>query len=184
MKPVLVLGSLSVIWSSLYVHQGGVWKYTWIWKGENISANYSIKVLCFSWMLWIPFQTWFKIDYLCDFRKVLSHKTKFLTNRAVVAYTVNSSTWEAEASGSLWVWGQPGTEQVPGQPGLHRETLSQKSKTKQKNPYFIFLRNSFSVNHIEQMLDILWCYILLCLIRVLWFFIEYCLSCIVLNICT
>jgi len=36
-----------------------------------------------------------------------------------------SSTQEAEASGSLWIWS---TARVPGQPGLHGETLSQKSK--------------------------------------------------------
>jgi hypothetical protein len=26
------------------------------------------------------------------------------------AHTFNSSTWEAEAGGSLWVWGQPGPQ--------------------------------------------------------------------------
>ena len=49
----------------------------------------------------------------------------------VVAQACNPSTQEAEAGGfqsSRPAWS---TEWVPGQPGLHRETLSQKNKTKQ-----------------------------------------------------
>jgi hypothetical protein len=49
--------------------------------------------------------------------------------RAVVVHAFNPSTWEAAWS----------TERVPGQPGIHRETLSRKTKptnqpNKQKNP--------------------------------------------------
>ena len=40
----------------------------------------------------------------------------------------NPSSWEAEAGGSLSSRPAWSTEQVPGQPGLHRETLSQKKK--------------------------------------------------------
>jgi hypothetical protein len=50
----------------------------------------------------------------------------------VVAHAFNPSTCEAEAGGSLSsrpVWS---TELVPGQPGLHRETLSQKEKKREK----------------------------------------------------
>jgi hypothetical protein len=46
----------------------------------------------------------------------------------VVVHTFNPSTWEAEAGGFLSsrsVWS-------PGQPGLYRETLSQKAKKKEK----------------------------------------------------
>jgi hypothetical protein len=58
----------------------------------------------------------------------------------VVVHTFNPSTWEAEAGGSMssrlaWF-----TVQVPGQPGLHRETLYQKTKqnkTKQNKTKFI-----------------------------------------------
>jgi hypothetical protein len=54
----------------------------------------------------------------------------------VVVHAFNPSIQEAESGGSLGVQGQPGsTEQVIGQPELHRETLSQKTKqnkTKQK----------------------------------------------------
>jgi len=52
----------------------------------------------------------------------------------VVAHAFNPSVPEAEVSKCLWVRGQPGwsTEQVAGQLGLHRETLSQKTNlTKQ-----------------------------------------------------
>jgi hypothetical protein len=50
----------------------------------------------------------------------------------MVAHTFNPSTWEAKAgrflsSSSAW-----STKQVPGQPGLHRETLFQKKKKKKK----------------------------------------------------
>jgi hypothetical protein len=46
---------------------------------------------------------------------------------------LNLSTWKAEANGSLRVLGQPGsTQQVPSQPELHRETLSQEKTTTTK----------------------------------------------------
>jgi hypothetical protein len=51
----------------------------------------------------------------------------------VVAHTFNPSTREAEAGGFLSSRPAWSTERVPGQPGLHRETLSQKTKTKTKN---------------------------------------------------
>ena len=47
----------------------------------------------------------------------------------LLAHTFNPSTWEAEAGGfpsSKPAWS---TEWVPGQPGLHRETLSRKKKS-------------------------------------------------------
>jgi hypothetical protein len=53
---------------------------------------------------------------------------------AVVAHAFNSSTWEAKADGFLSSRPAWSREWVPGQPGLHRETLSQKkTKTKTKN---------------------------------------------------
>ena len=53
---------------------------------------------------------------------------------AVVAHTFNPSTWEAEAGRFLSSRPASPTEWVPGQPGLHRETLSQKTKKKKKKP--------------------------------------------------
>jgi hypothetical protein len=54
--------------------------------------------------------------------------------RAVVAHAFNPSTWEAEAGGFLssrpaWLFYRISSRQ----PGLHRETLSQKKKKKKKN---------------------------------------------------
>jgi hypothetical protein len=49
----------------------------------------------------------------------------------VVAHAFNPSTREAEAGGFLSSRPAWSTEWVPGQPGLHRETLSRKNKTKQ-----------------------------------------------------
>jgi hypothetical protein len=47
---------------------------------------------------------------------------------AVVAHAFNPSTWEAEAGRYLSSRPAWSTERVPGQTGLHRETLSQKKK--------------------------------------------------------
>jgi hypothetical protein len=58
----------------------------------------------------------------------LKNKTHF--RRAVVAHAFNPSTWEAEADGFLSSRPAWSTNRVPGQPGLHKETLS-RNKTKQ-----------------------------------------------------
>ena len=43
-------------------------------------------------------------------------KKMFNINQAVVAHAFNPSTGEAETGGSLWVWGQPGLQElVPAQ---------------------------------------------------------------------
>ena len=56
----------------------------------------------------------------------------------MVAHTFNTSTWEVEAGGSLWVWDQPGLQsEFQDSQGCYTETLSQKQKQKtdQKDPY-------------------------------------------------
>jgi hypothetical protein len=50
----------------------------------------------------------------------------------MVAHAFNPSTWEAEAGRFLSSRPAWSTDRVPGQPGLHRETLSQKKNKKQK----------------------------------------------------
>jgi hypothetical protein len=45
-----------------------------------------------------------------------------------VAHAFNPSTWEAEAGRFLSLRPAWSTKGVPGQPGLYRETLSQKTK--------------------------------------------------------
>jgi hypothetical protein len=57
---------------------------------------------------------------------------KILEEPGVVAHAFNPSTWEAEASRFLSLRPVWSIEFVPAQPGLHRETPSQKNK-KQKN---------------------------------------------------
>jgi hypothetical protein len=52
----------------------------------------------------------------------------------VVAHAFNPSTWEAEAGRFLSLRPAWSTKWVPGQPGLHRETLSQKKKKKINQP--------------------------------------------------
>jgi hypothetical protein len=49
---------------------------------------------------------------------------KPLCSPDVVAHSFNPSTWEAEAGGSLSSKPAWSTKRVPGQPRLHRETLS------------------------------------------------------------
>jgi hypothetical protein len=50
----------------------------------------------------------------------------------VVAHTFNPSTREAEAGGFLSSRPAWSTKRVPGQPGLYRETLSQKNQKQKK----------------------------------------------------
>jgi hypothetical protein len=52
---------------------------------------------------------------------------------AVVVHAFNPSTWEAEAGRFLSSRPAWSTEWVPGWPGLHRETLSRKTKQTNKN---------------------------------------------------
>jgi hypothetical protein len=51
----------------------------------------------------------------------------------MVAYAFDPSTWEAEAGGFLSSWPVWSKKWVPGQPGLHRETLSQKKQKQKQN---------------------------------------------------
>jgi hypothetical protein len=51
----------------------------------------------------------------------------------MVAHAFNPSTREAEAGGFLSSRPAWSTELVPGQPGLHRETLSRKTKQNKNN---------------------------------------------------
>jgi hypothetical protein len=53
-------------------------------------------------------------------------------SQAVVMHAFNPSTWEAEAGRFLSLRPAGSTEWVPGQPGLHKETLCQKDKTNKK----------------------------------------------------
>jgi hypothetical protein len=53
--------------------------------------------------------------------------------QAVVAHAFNPSTWEADAGRFLSLRPAWSTERVPGQPGLHRENLSRKTKNQNQN---------------------------------------------------
>jgi hypothetical protein len=61
-----------------------------------------------------------------------SQPSRMRSGRAVVVHAFNPSTWEAEAGGFLSLRPVWSTKWVPGQPGLHRETLSQKTKKLKK----------------------------------------------------
>ena len=60
----------------------------------------------------------------------LKIKTK---SQAVAVHGFNPSTWEAEADRFLSLSLGWSTEWVPGQPGLHKETLSQKNQNQNQN---------------------------------------------------
>jgi hypothetical protein len=58
---------------------------------------------------------------------------EMIVRPGMVAHTFSPSTWEAEAGKFLSSRPAWSTEGVPGQPRVHRETLSRKTKTnKQK----------------------------------------------------
>ena len=58
----------------------------------------------------------------------------------VVAHIFNPSTQEAESGEFLSSRPAWSTEGVPGQPELHRETLSRKTKTKKRRVHQILLQ--------------------------------------------
>jgi hypothetical protein len=59
----------------------------------------------------------------------------------MVALIVKTNTWKAEAGRLLIdLFEASLVYKVPGQPGLHRETLSQEKKKKKKKKYPWFLR--------------------------------------------
>jgi hypothetical protein len=59
--------------------------------------------------------------------------SKSKVSRAVVVHAFNPSTWKAETGVFLSSKPAWSTEWVPGQPGLHRETLSRKNKPKKRH---------------------------------------------------
>jgi hypothetical protein len=59
-------------------------------------------------------------------------KRKTIFRWAVVAHTFNPGSWEAETGRFLSSRPAWSTELVPGQPRVHRETLSRKQKQKRK----------------------------------------------------
>jgi hypothetical protein len=90
-------------------------------KGAGINTSlwpfhhlFSHLILCIS-SPWPCLTTSFRSD---------SGLKKIDLSRAVVEPAFNPSTWEADAGRSLSSRSAWSTEWVPGQPGLHRETLS------------------------------------------------------------
>jgi hypothetical protein len=62
---------------------------------------------------------------------------KTTLNQAVVVHNFNPSTWKTKAGESLSSRPAWSTKWVPGQPGLHRETLTGKRKKKNKTNFTI-----------------------------------------------
>ena len=63
----------------------------------------------------------------------------------VVVHAFNLSTREAEAGGFLSSRPTWSTKWVPGQPGLYRETLSQKKKKKKKIKHEVEIPNHLNI---------------------------------------
>jgi hypothetical protein len=77
-------------------------------------------------MSWIP-----SISHLVLLSSLMK-LSKVQQKPGMVAHTFNPSTWRTEAGGFLSSRPAWSTKGVPGQPGIYRETLSQKqNKTKQ-----------------------------------------------------
>jgi hypothetical protein len=99
---------------------------------------------------WVPGQ-----PGLC--RETLSWKSKGKKKKpGMVAYTFNPSTGEAEAGGFLSSRPAWSTEWVPGQPELHRETLSGKTK-KKKKAYIAFVSFALQCWALNVISCMLWC---------------------------
>ena len=58
-----------------------------------------------------------------------------------MVHTFNTSTWEAEVDGFLSSKPAWSTERVPGQPGLHRETLSHHPPRKKNILYLCWMED-------------------------------------------
>ena len=69
-------------------------------------------------------------DWMCKQNPTFCFIQEILLSRAVVAHAFNPSTWEAEAGGVLTLRPAWSTSEFQDSQGLHRETLSQKTKQK------------------------------------------------------
>jgi hypothetical protein len=129
-------------------------------KNRNVNLKYKLRVISFLTQ---------KIDYISNinylknffiyiFNDILFRWLKMYLWPGVVVHTFNPRTWEAEAGRFLSSRPAWSTKWVPGQPGLHRETLSQNKqtnkqtnkqkqnktkKTKQKSAVFHFNKMTF-----------------------------------------
>jgi hypothetical protein len=89
-----------------------------------------IDVFCF-----VPKELENILNFLCvyvmwTFCYSLYELKKIISHQVVAAHACDPSTGEAEAGRFLSLRPAWSTEWVPGQPGLHRETLPRKTKTK------------------------------------------------------
>jgi hypothetical protein len=73
-----------------------------------------------------------KLIYCADRFWLLVKKTEFSRAWWHTAHAFDPSTQEAEAGGFLSLKPAWSTKQVPGLPGLYRETLSRKTKKKKR----------------------------------------------------
>jgi hypothetical protein len=110
LSPWLVYKSLE-IYSPCNVCRSPTWK---------IAKKHKVEVICFVYIGCIVFTWLWKLWEYWLFKKVVAH-------------AFNPSTREAEAGRFLSSRPAWSTKWVPGQPGLYRETLSQKTQNKQTN---------------------------------------------------
>ena len=93
-----------------------------------------------TWLVWLLTSPTFSthLSRQAQYKKTVAFPypelfKSILTMKGVVAHAFNHRTWKAKAgqisvrSKSAW-----STEWIPGQPGLHRETLSWKNKQKEE----------------------------------------------------
>jgi hypothetical protein len=88
----------------------------------HYGANWYIKVTSRCPFLWLQLKSFSGKETKYFFLKKI-----YLCGREVVVHSFIPSTWEAEAGRTLSSSPAWSTERVPGQAGLHRETLSQKT---------------------------------------------------------
>ena len=105
-------------------------------KTAKTLASHKAFWSCLSLLYLLSDPSTFPLLHLHVFFLSLSRKKSQIKNSnqmGMVVHTFNPSTWEAEAGWFLSSRPACSTKWVPGQPGLYRETLSQKTKTKPQN---------------------------------------------------
>jgi hypothetical protein len=87
---------------------------------------HKIIICCMIWLVFPGIRTCRLQQFISQINQSVTLKTR--DQPGVVAHAFNPSTWEAEAGGFLSSRPAWSTKWVPGQPGLHRKTLSRKTK--------------------------------------------------------
>jgi hypothetical protein len=113
------------------------WQTAWVWFPAPCHVAYHCLYLQLQWIRSPSDLPGHCTSLMCIYHACTHKHTYYLRLKinyepGVVAHAFNPSTREAEAGGFLSSRPAWSTKWAPGQPGLYRETLSQKTKKKKK----------------------------------------------------